>query len=77
VTPNVNQNPGTLISSLNGNVLSLSWPDHAGWTLQTQTNALSTGLSNNWLDVPGSTSVTSTNMTVDPAQPAVFYRLKL
>lgn len=72
----VNTNPPPLISSFNGTTLSLSWPTNAGWTLQQQTNSLSTGLGTNWVDVPGSTSQTSTNITIDPARPTVFYRLK-
>jgi autotransporter-associated beta strand protein len=73
----VNPNPGKILSSVSGNVLSLSWPTNSGWTLQIQTNSLSTGLSTNWVDVPGSTAITSTNITLDPARPAIFYRLKL
>ena len=73
----VNTNRPPLLASFNGAILSLSWPTNAGWTLQQQTNSLATGLGNNWVDVPGSTSITSTNITVDPAKPTVFYRLKL
>jgi hypothetical protein len=64
----------TLTNSVSGNVLSLSWPAGQGWRLQMQTNSLATGLSTNWVYVTDS-SVSSTNVTVDPAQPAVFYRL--
>lgn len=73
----INPNPPVLLASYAGNMLTLSWPDNAGWTLQMQTNSLSSGLGTNWVDVPGSTGITSTNITVDPAKPAVFYRLKL
>lgn len=74
----VNPNPTNLVTSVSGNVLSLTWPaDHTGWTLQMQTNGLSGGLGTNWVDVPGSTSINSTNITVDPTLPTVFYRLKL
>jgi hypothetical protein len=63
--------------SVSGNVMTLSWPaDHTGWTLQMQTNNLSLGLGTNWVDVAGSTTINSTNITVDPAKPTVFYRLK-
>ena len=62
--------------NVSGNVLALSWPaDHLGWTLQAQTNTLNVGLSNNWVSVPGSTSVTSNNITINPSNPTVFYRL--
>jgi autotransporter-associated beta strand protein len=57
--------------------LNLSWPsNYRGWVLQTQTNSLSVGLGQNWFDVPGSSTETSTSITVDPAAPAVFYRLR-
>jgi autotransporter-associated beta strand protein len=70
-------NPTNITFSVSGNTLSLSWPsDHLGWILQTQTNSLSTGLSSNWADIAGSDSITSTNITVNPANPAVFYRLR-
>ena len=77
VAPNVNTNPPPIIVSFNGTTLSLNWPTNSGWTLQAQTNNLSTGIYTNWVDVAGSTSITSTNITVDPTKPTVFYRLKL
>ena len=50
------------------NELQISWPtDHLGWRLEMQTNSLSTGLGTNWITVPGSTSVTTTNMLIAPA----------
>ncbi|MCX6896593.1 MAG: hypothetical protein NTZ16_14085 [Verrucomicrobia bacterium] len=64
------------MSSFDGTTLSLSWPTNSGWTLQMQTNNMVTGLSTNWVDVPGSAGITSTNITVNPALPTVFYRLK-
>lgn len=79
VIPSVNTNPTNIVASVNGNVLTLSWPaDHTGWRLQVQTNTLATGLvanSNAWSTVAGSTSVNSTNITINPANGAVFYRL--
>lgn len=60
-------------SIINGNKLVLSWPNGQGWKLESQTNTLLTGLSNNWVTNTGATSP-FTN-TIDPAQPAVFYRL--
>ncbi|HZI33173.1 MAG TPA: hypothetical protein VFF11_12595, partial [Candidatus Binatia bacterium] len=63
--------------SVSSGTLSLTWPTtHLGWILQYQTNALSSGLSTNWVDVPGSASVTSTNISINPSVPAVFYRLR-
>jgi autotransporter-associated beta strand protein len=78
VVVSVNPNPTNITFSVSGSTLSLSWPaDHLGWTLQQQTNSLATGLGTNWTDVAGSTSINSTNITVDLTQPTVFYRLKL
>ena len=69
-------NPTNLLFSVSGNTLTLSWPaDHTGWYLQMQTNNLSMGLGTNWVDVPNSQSVNSTNISIDPTRPAVFYRL--
>ena len=73
----VNTNAPVMGVSYSGNTLTLSWPTNSGWTLQQQTNSLTTGLGTNWVDVPGSTSITSTNIMVDPTKPTVFYRLKL
>jgi autotransporter-associated beta strand protein len=74
----VNPNPTDISVSSNGSNLTLSWPsDHLGWYLQVQTNSLSTGLGSNWVDVPGSSSETSAAISINPANPAVFYRLSL
>jgi len=67
--------PGYLTNSITGNVLSLSWPAGQGWTLQVQTNSLSTGLGTNWVSLPGSSSQSSTNITIDPTLPTEFFRL--
>jgi len=57
--------------------LALSWPaSYAGWILQTQTNSIGVGLRTNWFDVPGSGSITSTNIPVGPGTPTVFFRLR-
>jgi fibronectin-binding autotransporter adhesin len=71
-------NPTNITAVASGNTLALSWPaDHLGWILQQQTNSLTTGLSTNWVDVAGSANITSTNVTINPASPTVFYRLRL
>lgn len=72
----VNTNPTNITATVSGNQLVLSWPaDHTGWTLEAQTNSLSTGLGTNWVPVANSASVNSITNTVDPKQGAVFYRL--
>jgi autotransporter-associated beta strand protein len=75
VAPPINPLPGTIQTVLSGNTLSLAWPTNSGWILQTQTNTLTSGLTTNWLTVPGSTSISNTSVTLNPANGAVFYRL--
>jgi len=76
VLSSIATNPTNISFSVSGNQLSLHWPaDHLGWWLQSQTNSLSVGLATNWVDVAGSSSVTSTNITMDPTKPTVFFRL--
>jgi len=77
VTPKINTTPENINWSIAGGMLSLNWTNNAGWILQSQTNSLSTGLSTNWVDVAGSESITSTNITVEPSSPTVFFRLRL
>jgi autotransporter-associated beta strand protein/T5SS/PEP-CTERM-associated repeat protein len=73
----VAMNSTNLTYSLSGNSLTISWPtDHTGWYLQTQTNSLSSGLGNNWVDVAGSSTINTTVITVDPNAPTVFFRLR-
>ncbi|HEU6449308.1 MAG TPA: autotransporter-associated beta strand repeat-containing protein [Verrucomicrobiae bacterium] len=77
IVQGIASNPTNITFSVSGNTLNLSWPeDHLGWILQSQTNALDTGLGTNWFDVPGSETMTSTNFVVDPASPSVFFRLR-
>lgn len=60
-----------------GGTLKLAWlADYLGWILQSQTNSLNTGLSTNWVDVPGSSAITQTNITIDSAKPLMFFRLR-
>ena len=72
----VNLNPTNITAKVSGNTLSLTWPtDHTGWTLQAQTNSLTSGLGNNWFSLPNSASGNTYNITIDPTQGSVFYRL--
>ncbi|HTL73540.1 MAG TPA: autotransporter-associated beta strand repeat-containing protein [bacterium] len=66
--------PASIANSYSGGTLSLSWPAGQGWRLQMQTNSLSAGLGTNWIYLTDG-SISSTNITVDPAKPAAFYRL--
>ena len=70
-------NPTNITAKVSGNALTLSWPvDHLGWTLQAQTNSSTTGLTTNWVDVAGSAASNTNVMTINPANPTVFYRLR-
>ena len=65
-----------MTSQVAGNQLSLSWPpDHLGWHLQVQTNAPGVGLTNVWVDLTATASVTNFTTTINPANGSVFYRL--
>jgi fibronectin-binding autotransporter adhesin len=70
----VTPTPTNITYTVTGNELVLSWPNGQGWKLQSQTNALSTGIATNWTDVSPAPSSPYTN-TVNPANPTVFYRL--
>ena len=55
-------NPTNITVSVTGGTMTLSWPaDHLGWTLQAQTNSITTGLTTNWVDVAGS-AASNTNV---------------
>ena len=65
-----------LAAQLNGNQLQLSWPlNQFGWSLQIQTNSLSTGLGTNWVVVPNSQLTNQIFILIDPANGCVFLRL--
>jgi autotransporter-associated beta strand protein len=59
-------------SELGGGVIQFSWTGN--FKLQSQTNALSTGLGAQWVDYPGGT-FSPLSVTVDPTQSSVFFRL--
>jgi hypothetical protein len=67
--------PTNLTWSAAGGQLTLSWPGYLGWVLQVQTNALKDGLGANWLDLPGTASLTETNVNFNAAE-GCFYRLR-
>ena len=67
-------NPTNVTASVSGKTLTIAWPaDHLGWILQAQTNGLSTG---QWFDLPGTGTASSAAITINPANPAIFYRLR-
>ena len=76
VLPNVATNPTNIVVSVAGNQLILSWPaDHTGWHVQVQTNTLATGLSTNWVTIPGTDASNGYTNTINGTNGAVFYRL--
>jgi hypothetical protein len=72
----INTTPGSILFSAMGNQLTLDWPTNLGWTLQVQTNSLGAGLSTNWVDVPGSTTITNVVVPISSTNGSVFYRLR-
>ena len=79
VASSVATNPTNITTTVlaGGTQLQLAWPlDHTGWTLQSQTNSLSTGIGTNWFDVTGSTATNEMIMPIDRANGSVFYRLR-
>jgi autotransporter-associated beta strand protein len=74
----INPNPTNITATVVGGSLQLTWPsDHTGWTLQAQTNSLSVGLSNNWVNIPASTATNKFVVPLIPGNGAIFYRLVL
>jgi hypothetical protein len=74
--PNVNTNPATahFAAITVGNTLQFTWaPDHQGWQLYTNSVSLA---STNWFPVSGSSSVTNESITINPANPKVFFQLR-
>lgn len=67
----------SISTSVSGNQITISWPSaNLGWYLQSQTNSLSVGIAGNWEDVAGSQTGTNSVITVDPANPTLFFRLR-
>ena len=74
LNPYTAANPTNITVSVSGKTLTIAWPtDHLGWFLQAQTNGMST---DQWFDLPDSGNVNSVAIPIDPANPAVFYRLR-
>lgn len=74
----MNTTPTNITYSASGGNLTLSWPsDYTGWLLQAQTNSRSVGLGTNWITIGGSEATNTMTFPVNPAEPTVFYRLKL
>ncbi len=67
---------GVITAAVSGGNLNLSWP--AIWTglhVQVQTNNLATGLSSNWITIPGTDAGNSYLTPLNNTNGCVFYRL--
>ena len=57
-------------------MLTLTWPEsHLGWYVQS--NSVSLTSPSSWFDIPGSQTATNLSITINPALPQVFYRMRL
>ena len=65
----------TLSVERDGGDFVFNWTSAASFKLQAQTNALSIGISNNWVDVAGG-STPPVTVPSSKGNPAVFFRLK-
>jgi hypothetical protein len=73
--PAIADYPTNITYSVTGNTLALTWPaTHQGWYVSS--NSVNVADTNFWFDVPNSETGTSLNVTIDPSQPNVFYRLR-
>ena len=55
--------------------MTFSWPaNYLGWLLQS--NPMSLAITNDWFTVPGSANTNRIQITIDPAKPNVFYRMR-
>jgi hypothetical protein len=67
--------PTNIAVSVAGNQFSLSWPtNYIGWLLQSNSSGL---MSTNWFPVPGSGNTNHVQITIQPSQTNVFFRLLL
>jgi len=75
VTSLVNTNPPNVqFSVTGGNTLNLAWPTNSGWTLLTNSVALTS--TTNWFPYPNSANLTNVSITINPKQTNVFFRMK-
>jgi hypothetical protein len=71
-TVTVNTTSTNIVFSASDGNLTLSWPaDHTGWTLQMNTNLVTT----NWVPIGGSSATNQVIIPINPTNPTVFYRL--
>jgi autotransporter-associated beta strand protein len=74
VLSTVDTTPTNLTAVVNGNVLTLSWPEsQTGWRLLT--NAVNVSNPGFWFTYPGSTTTNRVLITIDQSQTNIFYRI--
>ena len=74
----INPTPTNIVFSVSGTNLTLSWPpDYTGWTLQSQTNDASSGISTNWVDVVNSATTNQVIVPLNTTNGSVFFRMRL
>ncbi len=73
VVSGISMTPTNISTTFSGGQLTIAWPsDHLGWILQSNLDVGTT----NWSDIPGSSTNVQQVITVDPAIPTVFFRLR-
>ncbi|HEY1787679.1 MAG TPA: hypothetical protein VGJ73_05960 [Verrucomicrobiae bacterium] len=73
----ISTNTAPILPVMNNGSIALTWPiDHMGWQLQAQTNSVSVGISNNWVNVAGTTATNVYVVPINLTNGTVFYRLK-
>jgi autotransporter-associated beta strand protein len=76
VVPPTATTPTNITYGVSGSILSLTWPgSYLGWIAQS--NLVSVANTNFWFDIAGSGSATNLSISINPALPQVFYRLRL
>jgi len=75
VMGNVDPTPTNIVYGVSGSTLTLTWPgSHLGW--YAQSNSANVASPSSWFDIAGSQAVTNLSITINPAWPRVFYRLR-
>ena len=75
VVTGIASNPTNITATVNGGVLTLSWPqDHLGWLVQS--NSVNLAVPADWYDIPSTATQTTYSIPMSPTQTNVFYRLR-
>jgi len=79
VTGSVIPPPTITVSVVSNRTLAkIFWPtNYTGWKLQSQNNALTSGLGTNWQDIAGSTATNQMQLPLSMTNGCVLYRLKM